>query len=794
MTDRPQASSSTSVEPPTESAFVGIPAGSPEGQRLAELVALQRIGRELNSTLYVDQILDLLIREVVSLTAATQGSVLLIDGATRILAPRAWHGYAPQQIDALNVALQEAVQAGAVGRQGSAVYRALAAGELVVIDDVRAAPDYVAIVPTVRCELAVPIRYGHEIVGVLDLGSAEAGAFGVDSQRFVLAIAEQAAIAIGNAQRYAEQVERESIVRRRNEQLRDLIAISHVFHTGHALEDILDEVVQAILATGGFNIALLSLAEGSPPILARVAAAGIPLAQFEALRQIHQPLSVVERIMQDRYRISQSYFLPHQQEAEWKSGLDVHVLLDVQQPGRNVPPELPGVAAPRWHPNDMLLVPLKDSRGTLLGILSVDDPQDGSVPSREQIEILELFANEAASAIENIRLYDELDLRVRQRTAELAEALRRQAAEADKTKAIVESISDAVIVFDRAGKVALCNPAVRHVVGLAPDRLLDRRLDDPGDDLPEKERQAVRALFSVVRSAKRSLESGQDLVDSIFQVSERVLYGSFSVTSLRSGEPLTVVGVLRDTTREAEIDRRKTESISVAAHELRSPMTAITSYADVLIKGTIGPVNENQLQFLNVIKSSAERLTVLVNDLLNVARIERLEWTLNLSPVSIADVVNEATFTLRRQIEAKEQVLMVDVPQDLPLVIADRGWMVQVVTNLLSNAHKYSPRGGWVSIRGRQIDEQLRLDVQDSGIGISAEDQKQLFTRFFRADNAVMTQETGTGLGLAICREILVRHGGTVQVDSELGKGSTFTIALPLAAHQRNGASAEEAK
>jgi two-component system phosphate regulon sensor histidine kinase PhoR len=170
----------------------------------------------------------------------------------------------------------------------------------------------------------------------------------------------------------------------------------------------------------------------------------------------------------------------------------------------------------------------------------------------------------------------------------------------------------------------------------------------------------------------------------------------------------------------------------------------------------------------------------LVNDLLDISKIESEGLKLNLQSVSLADVVAEVVIALGKQLEAKGQHLIVDVPIDLPEVMADRDRMVQVVTNLLDNAHKYTPGGGTISIQGRQADAHLELEVHDSGIGISAPDQDRLFKRFFRADNAVRTQERGAGLGLTICREIIERHGGEIQIESKLGRGSTFRIVLPL--------------
>ena len=733
--------------------------------RLTELIALERIGRQLNATFDMDQILSVLIQEVVSATPATHGSVMLFDRRRDRLLPRVWHGYAPEQIQTFQQ-LTDKMQRGIV-------YRVLKDGNPVITRDVHQAQDYVEVVPTTQSELTVPIYYRQEIVGVIDLECPSCDGFGLDNQRFVQAIAEQAAIAIGNAERFAEQVERETLARHKSEQLRNLVEISHGLHMEHSLEDVLDQIVQAIPETAGFRLAMLSLIEGEPPMVHRVAAAGIPLSEFHEIRQIEQPLSAFSTVLQARYRISRSYFLPHQERADWKDGVHVYTALahgESWQEGN-------------WHPNDVLMVPLWGSKGQMLGWLSVDDPFDGRVPARENIEVLELFANEAASAIENARLYDNLELRVRQRTAQLADALSQQAAEVEQTRAIVESISDAVIVFDANERVTLANSATARVLGIRSEVLHGRTLQEMElDQLQSKDREMVASLFRTAHSACQSLASGQDYVSTVFRAARRVVRVSFSPVSLREDAPLTVVSVFRDITAEAELDRMKSEFISMAAHELRAPMSSITGYVDLLMLGLIGPVNEKQSEFLQVVKKNTQRLMTLVNDLLDVSKIESGGLELNLRPVSMADVVAEVVIAMEKQIEAREQHLYVDVSCDLPDVLADRDRMIQVMTNLLSNAQKYSPQGGEIQILARRTDGHLELDVKDSGIGIAQADQKRLFTRFFRAENAVSSQEDGTGLGLAICLEIVERHGGEIQVDSELGKGSRFRILLPLQA------------
>jgi PAS domain S-box-containing protein len=730
--------------------------------RIVELIALERIGRQLNSTFDMDQILDSLIHEAVNVTPATHGSVLLFDEETESLQPYAWHGYTTQQIEALK-------DLSSLPRQGI-IHRVFTTGQAAMIDDVRHDPDYLEIVPSSQSELIIPLCHGHEIVGVLNLESPESNAFGIANERFALTVAQQAAIAIGNARRYAEQIGRENSARRRNAQLRDLIAISHALHMEHTLDDVLDRIVQSIPATGGFNVALLSLVEGEPPMLRRVAAAGIPLAVFKELQQIRHPLSAFVQVLQERYRISRSFFLPHQEREDWEPGLHVYTALA----------ENDSWMEGAWHHQDVLLVPLRDSKGQLLGLLWMDDPQDRRVPTRESIEILELFANEAASAIENAQLYDELELRVQKRTRQLADALQRRAVEANKTRAIVEGISDAVIVFDADGQVALANPATARILGLEPSKLIHCSLEETAFSvLGSRDQEMVMALFQAARLAKQALVSGQELVRTSFRAARRVLHASFSPVTSREGSSLTIVAVFRDITEETELDRMKSEFVSTAAHEMRTPMTSISGYIDLLMLGMLGPISEKQTEFLQVVKANTQRLVTLVNDLLDISKIESEGLKLNLRPTSLAAVVAEVVVAMRKQMESKNQTLTIDVPIDLPSMMADHDRMFQVVVNLLSNAHKYSPDGSEVVIIGRQVAGNLMLDIQDAGIGISKEDQDRIFTRFFRTDNAIQTQESGTGLGLAICREIIESHGGEILVESELGKGSTFRMVFP---------------
>jgi signal transduction histidine kinase len=234
----------------------------------------------------------------------------------------------------------------------------------------------------------------------------------------------------------------------------------------------------------------------------------------------------------------------------------------------------------------------------------------------------------------------------------------------------------------------------------------------------------------------------------------------------------------------------KTDFISFVSHELKQPMTSIKGYTDLLVKGAAGELNESQRQFLDTVLSNVDRMNKLVSDLLDISRIESDRMRLEFGDVSLGQVIEDSVRTIRRQIEAKHQTLGVHVPPSLPLVRGDRDRFVQVITNLVSNAHKYTPEGGGIAIRAQLWsdgqhapgdEEYVLCSVSDTGIGIRSEDRARLFTKYFRADDPAVHSVAGTGLGLIITKSLVELHGGQIWVESEVGKGSTFAFTIPIA-------------
>ncbi|RLC62066.1 MAG: hypothetical protein DRI48_10000 [Chloroflexi bacterium] len=239
------------------------------------------------------------------------------------------------------------------------------------------------------------------------------------------------------------------------------------------------------------------------------------------------------------------------------------------------------------------------------------------------------------------------------------------------------------------------------------------------------------------------------------------------------------VAVMQDITHIKELDRLKSEFVSTVSHDLRSPLTSIKGFADLL--PAVGPLNEQQMHFLEKIQNGVNTVTVMISDLLDLGRIEA-EVRMEVEPCEVGAIVQKAVQAQENHAELKKQSLEVQIATDLPPVVGNPVRLGQVVSNLLSNAIKYTPTGGHISVSVTAQDgEQIVLAVRDDGIGISQDDLPHIFDKFYRADRPETADIVGSGLGLSIVKTIVEKHQGRTWVESQLGKGTTFTIVLPAA-------------
>jgi signal transduction histidine kinase len=227
----------------------------------------------------------------------------------------------------------------------------------------------------------------------------------------------------------------------------------------------------------------------------------------------------------------------------------------------------------------------------------------------------------------------------------------------------------------------------------------------------------------------------------------------------------------------------RSDFVSVVSHELRLPMTSIKGYTDLMRSGIVGPVNDQQKEFLATIRNGVDRMNALISDLSDISKIETGRLKVEIKVVDVTACAEDAIAALKPQIDDKGQTLALNLPP-LPNVRIDRSRLNQIITSLLTNAHKYTPPGGAITLTAHADDSRLRLAVADTGVGISPDDRLRIFSPFFRSDHPAVREQTGWGLALHLSRRLVELFGGQIGFESELDKGSTFWFTVPLASQQ----------
>jgi PAS domain S-box-containing protein len=440
---------------------------------------------------------------------------------------------------------------------------------------------------------------------------------------------------------------------------------------------------------------------------------------------------------------------------------------------------------PRWKKferhqgrhKSALAVPLMANEDAL-GAMILLSPQYGAF-DEDQLRLVAAAANQVGAAINNAELYR----LIRDQAERLGNLLRNQQVEGTKMRSIVEGIADGVLVADADGQIILFNVACERVLGISREEIVGRPVTEFVGIYGAAGRRWIEAITQWSLDPA-SYRPGEFLAERLELEDQRII--SVHLAPVTTGEEyLGSVSVIRDITRDVEVDRLKSEFVTNVSHELRTPMTSIKGYADILLMGAVGALNEQQAKFVEVIKDNADRMTMLVNDLLDISRIESGKAELVRRPVHIGEVLQSVIDTLRGRIdeEHKPMTLRVEAPPDLPEIVVDRERITQAIMNLAENAFSYTPAGGTVTLQARVDDErqEMVVEVTDTGMGVAPEDQPRLFDRFYRGEQALVTATAGTGLGLSIARQLTEMHGGRLWlVASEVGKGSTFALALPL--------------
>jgi PAS domain S-box-containing protein len=355
------------------------------------------------------------------------------------------------------------------------------------------------------------------------------------------------------------------------------------------------------------------------------------------------------------------------------------------------------------------------------------------------------------------------------------EEIRRQR---DRLEAILESTNEAILMLDTTGCCVVVNQRVTDFFGLPREQMCGMAGNDLFSQLGQS--FADKAAFEQIANGLLSdPEAIQTHEFDVVQPNPRSLMWYSVPVRSDDGATFGRISIFRDVTAEREADKMKSEFVSMVSHELRTPLTSIKGFTDLMLAGDAGPLSPDQDEFLQIIKSNADRLVALIEDLLDVSRIEAGEISLRPRAVRVDQLIREVANSIQPQLDRKNQSLAVEIPDTLPAAWGDADRITQVLVNLVANAHKYSPDSSVITITAR-AEEEMQVSVSDNGPGIAPEDQAHLFDKFYRAGRSTGYRSGGTGLGLAIARSLVEAHKGRIWVDSTLGGGSTFSFTLPL--------------
>ncbi len=340
---------------------------------------------------------------------------------------------------------------------------------------------------------------------------------------------------------------------------------------------------------------------------------------------------------------------------------------------------------------------------------------------------------------------------------------------------ILNNIADGVLLLDGRAHIISANAAAQKLIADLSYNFLN------GDHFRELHITEPETQTVVTSEANTPLVHDGPPATKRYQIGEKTVLALTSELVSDEGTHLGTVVVMRDITAEIESENLKGAFITSISHELRTPLTVIKVYGDLLQKTGNGQLDERQIQFVRNINRSTTQLENHINQLINISEIEAGITETDFEPVDFVDLVQTSSEFWQDRFQAKDIEFSVNLPDTPHMVLANTTQLGWAIESLLSNAHNYTANGGRVSVYVSQNSNQVQLEVIDSGIGIAASDQPLLFNRFFRAQNSVNYETRGVGLGLYIANSVVESHHGEIRVESDLGKGSTFTILLPMA-------------
>lgn len=430
---------------------------------------------------------------------------------------------------------------------------------------------------------------------------------------------------------------------------------------------------------------------------------------------------------------------------------------------REMPPPIHDAMSRRGI-HSILLTPIL-IQGRFWGVMSVADCHSERRWTEAEQAILQTFAAGIGSAV----VRNEAEQQRVGYGAQLEQKNRELADQNIRNELILRGIGDGVIVIDLNRRIVLVNDVARQMLGLR------REQEEAGEQLQDLLRRCA-----IADDATQVMLEGPGSQRTELVVPEgggRTLDVMSAAYLDEKGRPAGRVFVLRDMTRDREIERMKSRFVSSVSHELRTPLTSIKGFTKTLLRDTGMPAGTRDT-FLRIIQEETDRLTALIDDILDISRIESGQLTLKSQRIDLAEIIKRNVRMFQPTVRQKRQRISVELAPDLPRPLNDADSVQTILNNLLSNAVKFTPAGGDIRVRAYPEENGVAIEVSDTGLGIGKRELDRIFDRFYRIEREG-AEAPGTGLGLSIVQDLLTMMGGKVRVDSEVSKGSTFTVILP---------------
>lgn len=750
-------------------------------QENREIKALQETITAVQSTLNLSEVLHKIVNGVVDGMGYLAALLAVVDEQTNTLRVRAIAMEERlRRMGARIIGLDVAQAAVSLSQRDNLAVQSALAGQTVVTTSLHDV--FRPMVPPLTCDAcqklsgiyaiaSIPLMAQDRLMGVLLAGSFKEE---ISQQELMSlqAFAQQAATAIEKAQLFAETEHRLT-------EVTTLYSLANQIACSLELERVLETIVEALRAAVGCRGCVLFLLDKESEMLEIKAAVGVKPQWRKAAK-----LRLGEGTAGQAALTGQPIYIP-----------DTH-----QEPNYVVfDPEVRSV----------LVVPMI-SQGRIIGTLNVDDTRPNAF-SPDLERLLTIAAAQAAVAITNASLFGETVF------------------EKMQIEAIINHMADGLLMMDDALRVVRLNPALEQMLDIRATDVIGRSIPELTNDphfgplvsisrieLPQEETEqwilddvalpcadcmirlpGAQELAKEVKPVERpashctqcaaferyaEIHARQGVIEQEITLGEpvnRILKVSSSLVLDTNGKPLGQVKVVYDVTKERELDQMKSDFISMVSHELRTPLFSIQGYIRLILDDQV-PDEETRTSFLAIVEEQAQHLAGMVDDLLDLSRLEAGLIDLKLEPVQIGEIGHQTIIKLHSLAQSKQIALEMQVADDIPLLTADRRWLDHVMINLVDNAIKFTPEGGQVLVLAKRRKSDVVVQVIDSGIGIPKEAQKSLFSKFYQVDGSATREMGGTGLGLYIVRRIVEAHGGRIWVESEVGKGSVFSFSLPL--------------